>query len=266
MKTTSELLHIVGHHPRPVNRKLTLPYGPRPLSGRSLPDVTMCSVCAAPTHVHPMCSPCDKRSKSCYRDRLADVVVPLSYAGKQIRSCEQHYSDIYQYKEGSSPALYRLAALLYLFYRHHAACLVRHVGAPVRHVTAVPSGRGRTGHPLPELAGSLKPSLFVPAQYVGLPRTGRANEMDPDDFAFDAPLSGHVMIVEDTWVTGANAQALAVKARECGADQVSIVVLARMLNPGFGLNPVLIKSEPFNRKWDLQPCPVTGDNCQPPTA
>jgi predicted amidophosphoribosyltransferase len=42
----------------------------------------------------------------------------------------------------------------------------------------------------------------------------------------------HLLIIDDTWTTGGHAQSLALSARAAGAGAVTIVVLARWLDPG----------------------------------
>ena len=67
------------------------------------------------------------------------------------------------------------------------------------------------------------------------PRELRGNKerervLDPQLFYVDSDqVSGHVVIVEDSWVTGANAQSAAIALHQAGADYVTILSVARLL-------------------------------------
>lgn len=144
-------------------------------------------------------------------------------------------------------------------------CLEQAIGMPASSVTAVPSGKNRANHPLPDIAQLLtKPLAGLPgipaasARFVGKQRQGRAKQVNPNDFVFDQPLQGHVVIVEDTWVTGSNAQGLAVKARKQGAEKVSIVVLARMLDYGFPATRKMVDAWQEDDRFDPFICPIYG--------
>lgn len=91
----------------------------------------------------------------------ADVVVPIALAVKR----DQWAYELSSYKNSSSPAAryslaIRLGAVLWRWLEHHESCVERYAGVtefPL--VTAVPSTRGRTDHPLPRiLAEMIKPT------------------------------------------------------------------------------------------------------------
>lgn len=250
-----QLLRLVGHHARAVVRDLRLPVG------SLLPTVALCGVCSTPIEAtYSKCYKCNGNAGQ-FHDQLADVVVPLSYAVKSNGDLQQFYSDLYRYKgeNPSEPAKNRLRALLYLFRAHHFDCLEMAAGKAVDLVIAVPSGRGRTNHPLPGIAHDLGLPV-VSARFVGT--TGsRARRVAPSDFEIPTRLYGHVVILEDTWVTGANAQSLAIQAKAAGAEHVSVVVLARLLDYGYETTRQLVDSWPPGLTWSPDPCPVLGVNC-----
>lgn len=259
------LLALIGYHARTIRKDSTFP------TGALIPQVQICSVCCGPVKPkYSRCYPCNERIKQ-FGDELADIVVPLSYAVRGYQALQQFYSDLHQYKFNppSISAQQRLKALLYLFRLHHQKCLEKKIGQPVNAVIAVPSGRNRAGHPLPTIAQLLSnpaPGLTVPAlltaKFVGSPRQERAQETNPNDFAIDGSLSGHVVIVEDTWVQGHNAQGLAIQARRSGADKVSIVVLARMLDYTYPLTKTMVDCWGKTEYFDPSICPVTGKQQQ----
>ena len=256
------LLPLVGYHARTVRRQFKFP------ESALLPQVKVCPICCGPMLAnYQLCYACNERSFS-FKSELADEVVPLSYAVRGHPTLQQFYSDLHQYKfdQPSLAAQQRLRALLLLFRHHHLACLETAIGQPVTSVIAVPSGRNRSAHPLPGIASELSRPIggsagvpLIPARFIGQPRTGRTNgATNPDEFAIDHELSGHVVIVEDTWVKGHNAQGLAVRARRQGAERVSIVVLARMLDYTYGPTKLMVDTWAENDHFDPYACQVTG--------
>jgi hypothetical protein len=100
------------------------------------------------------------------------------------------------------------------------------------HVAVVPSGCGRTGpHPLRALAG---PYLTLPwaglAVRPGEPVLGR--DMRVGRFRAAGRLTGAtVLLLDDTWTSGASAQSAAAALKLAGARSVVTVILGRHLNP-----------------------------------
>lgn len=136
---------------------------------------------------------------------------------------------------------------------------------PISSLTVVPSGENRANHPLPSIAqllmrcsAGLPDISVVSARFVGQQRQGRAQQVNPNDFVFDQRLWEHVVIAEDTWVTGSNAQGLAVKARRQGAEKISIVVLARMLDYGFSATKKMVDTWQDSDRFDPFICPIYG--------
>ena len=94
----------------------------------------------------------------------------------------------------------------------------------------VPSGVGRPGpHPLLALAA---PRLGLPLCPLAV-RPGRQGR-DLDIHRFEAgrfqPGCG-VLLLDDTWVSGASAQSAAAALKLAGAARVALVVLGRHVNP-----------------------------------
>jgi len=161
---------------------------------------------------------------------LADAVVPVSYAVKGTAFA----ADLWRYKAGPAPGAARrsLLALLLSFLHDHGACVWRQAGmaaAPTR-LAVVPTGCGRPGpHPLLELAA---PYLRLrPAPLVIRPgRQGR----EPDEARFSNErrlLDADILLLEDSWVSGASAQSAAAALKRGGAGRVAVIVLGRHLDP-----------------------------------
>ncbi|QYF74750.1 phosphoribosyltransferase [Cryobacterium sp. PAMC25264] len=77
---------------------------------------------------------------------------------------------------------------------------------------------------------------------------------------FQPVMGAHVVVFEDSWVTGAAAQSVALALRNAGASRVSIVVIGRILNYDWWPTPALV--DKFKDKtWNGTLCPVTGGAC-----
>ncbi len=254
---TRRLLRYIGQHARTVVRRAQMP------EGALVPDIKLCEVCQTPAKAPwDRCYACHKETEA-WGEEMADIVVPLSYAVKSYEALQQFYYDLHQYKRDPKPSLpaqKRLMALIQLFRMHHLGCLEEAAEAKVSMVLPVPSGRDRKNHPLPMIANGLGLPV-ISATYTGPPRESRATEVELNHYKIGQRLQGHVLVLEDTWVTGRNAQVIAIQARRAGAEYVSIVVLARMLDYGFPPTKGFVDSWDPDARWSTQPCPVTGSKC-----
>ena len=194
-----------------------------------------CAVCRgrAPAG-YPHCYRCWSH-RQCAPALLADLVVPISYS----ISGTDYAAALWQYKSAAAGTIDRdkartaLLLRLLVFLHDHGRCLWPHTGsAAPSHVAVVPSGRGGTGtHPLRALA---EPYLTLPwaglAIRPGEPVLGR--DMRVDRFRAAGRLTGGtVLLLDDTWTSGASAQSAAAALKLAGARSVVTVVLGRHLNP-----------------------------------
>lgn len=164
---------------------------------------------------------------------LADVVVPIAFAAKGSPFAQA----LWQYKSDRAgeqavrAARQALRALLLVFLHDHGRCVWRSAAMPVpTHVSVVPSSRGRPGaHPLRRLA---LPCLSRPeARLIAAgPEIPGCRDLDPGRFRSAGPLPGAaVLLLDDTWTSGASAQSAAAALRAAGAWHVAVVVLGRHL-------------------------------------
>jgi hypothetical protein len=229
------------------------------------PGVT-CAVCAAPVDGFTWCWRCqqDRRIPG-----LADLVVPLTYAigGTQSATLLWHYKDDPMRKVREQHTLI-LNWLLYLAISLHERCVGEVVGLPVSLRVTIPSLSGRTGlHPFSALAqwmnavnGSV---LLAPAPGAMCDRVVSCGKFV---VAPDARLDGqHVLVLDDTWTTGSNAQSAALALRRAGAAAVSVMVIGRWLSPNYGANAPFIRGY-LQNDYDTAACPVTGGQCPEPQA
>jgi len=189
-----------------------------------------CLVCRGPARPgFARCYQCD-RHELLGHGLLADAVVPISYAVKGAALA----ADLWRYKSWTAPskaARASLLALLLTFLHDHGACVWRHAGMPAPdRLAVVPTGCGRPGpHPLLELAS---PYLRLPLTRLAIRPGTQGRELNLNRFLADEAATGaRVLLVEDSWVSGASAQSAAAALRRAGARQVAIVMLGRHVDP-----------------------------------
>jgi len=206
-------------------RRRTTIYPPEP-AGR--PGV--CAVCRGPAGPgYARCFQCAQHDLL-GRGLLADTVVPVSYAVKGTPLA----ASLWRYKSWRSPdpaARACLLVLLLAFLHDHGRCVWRHAGMPAPgRLAVVPTGCGRPGpHPL----------LALAAPYLRLPVTGLAvrpgeQGRDPNPDRFSAERTGpgaSVLLLDDSWVSGASAQSATAALKRAGARHVAVVVLGRHVDP-----------------------------------
>jgi hypothetical protein len=196
-----------------------------------------CRTCFGPARPgRARCFQCGLHAE-CAPGLLASVVVPVAYAAKG----GPHARSLWLYKsgqEGAGAARTALTVLLLTFLREHGPCVWRAAGWAARgesgpsgptHLAVVPSSRGRSGpHPLKVL---VEPYLRLPwASLAARPdAAGDTRDLDPGRFAAERLDGGRVLLLDDTWTTGASVQSANMALRQAGARAVAVVVLGRHL-------------------------------------
>lgn len=211
------------------------PDPPQPPAAGPLSPPANCVVCRGP--VGPGFARCYQCGRHVLlgrdrggRDLLADAVVPISYAVKGTALA----ADLWRYKTWVAPsaaARTSVLALLLAFLHDHGGCVWRHAGMPApSRLAVVPTGCGRPGpHPLLEL---VSPYLRLPLTRMVIRPGRQGRELDVNRFRPDRTAAGaHVLLIEDSWVSGASAQSAAAALKLAGASRVAIVVLGRHIDP-----------------------------------
>ncbi len=223
-----------------------------------------CAVCGTP--VAPAFDVCHR----CQRDRgefgqsLADLVVPLWYG---IRGTQSGYL-MHSYKDVAAPARHHqilLSVLLLAALDLHGECIERRLGQAVDAWAFVPSvRRDRSGeHPLhlvARRAGVAPPEIALTP--VGDTHPDE-RATSPDRFALAADNTArdrHVLLLEDTWTSGGNAQSAALTLRNAGAASVTIIALARWLNPDEQPTGEFVASR-LTEDYDPLACPIGDPDC-----
>ena len=227
------------------------------------PNVT-CAVCGTPvTSAFDVCRRCH-RDRGEFGSSLAGLVVPLWYG---IRGAQSGYL-MHSYKDITAPARHNqilLSVLLLAALDLHGECIERRLGKAVDAWSIVPSvRRDRSGeHPLhlvARRAGLARPEMELVT--VGGMHAGK-RATSPDRFALAAGSTArgrHILLIEDTWTSGGNAQSAALTLRNAGAASVTIVALARWLNPDEQPTGEFVSSR-LTEDYDPFACPVGDPDC-----
>jgi hypothetical protein len=212
----------------------------------------LCRVCRGPSaRSRSHCFQCELHNQ-CGAGSLADVVLPVVFAPKGSRIARY----LWQYKSPSAEAAAAgalLLALLLIFLRDHGACGWRSAGfGGPSHVAVVPTARSRPGpHPLRKL---IEPYLGWPWAELAARPDQRERELDPVRFAASPVPDARVLLVDDTWTTGASAQSAAMALRRAGARSVATVVIGRHVgqaSPDLAAMPFRLESCAAHRGADV---------------
>lgn len=123
-------------------------------------------------------------------------------------------------------------------------------------VTAVPSTSGRDDHPLPKLVSRVvRGTAKRYEELLLVDRTDLAQRAQaPDRFrAIQTVKGSFVLIVDDTWTTGAHAQSAAAALKTAGAAAVGVVAIGRWFNPDFGDSARWLTAR-RRQAWDWDRC------------
>lgn len=217
-----------------------------------------CSVCATPVAGYTRCYQCQQHRQGEFGEHLADAVGALTYAVERQQSGHVMYG--YKSERPVEEHVAVVAMTVMLGLSLHSGCISTLMSAPVTHWTVVPSLRGRAGpHPLRRLVLPAAPGqelAVTAAPGVADPRSVR-----PDNFlvpALDGP--AHVLVLDDTWTGGGHAQGCAVAVRAAGAARVSVLAIARWLNPKWADNETWIRDR-LTQDYRPEICPWTGGHC-----
>ncbi len=211
--------------------QLTALYGNFMLSPRRGPGV--CDVCFNLTDGYTRCYACTQG------ELWLDTVAPISYsvALEQLHHSLRAYKRKPAESETARHLATGLAAVLWRFLDSHERCVA--AASKTRafdRVTSVPSGDHVRGddHPLGRIVGSL--SAPTRSRYERLltrtPAIVRRHEFDAHRFEATRAVGGEsILLIDDTWTTGASAQSAAAALKRAGAQRVAAVVIGRHLNP-----------------------------------
>lgn len=198
----------------------------------------ICRVCHTAVDGWPTCFPCGQSSKI-IGGASADAVSFVSLAPRD----EQMATELASYKDSRTlPRLCQqktlgLSAVLLKWLLRHEQCLARRAElGTFDFVTSIPSTKGRTPHPLVAVAAAR--IVNTPNRYRDLLVVNRTDLDDRapaiDRYRVDSALQGQrVLVIDDTWTTGAHAQSASAALKLAGASGVGVVAIGRWFNPDY---------------------------------
>ena len=202
---------------------------------------------------------------------MATQSLPLIYAVNADGSQSAHLMRTYKRSRMATEQMRaQIVVLIAYAVQKHRRCMEGPIVGrqPMDGWTTVPSTRGRPGeHPI---AVATREGRFAPGPHVNLvpgPNHGApAHQLAVGRWVVDTPdvvRGRHVLVVDDTWTSGANAQSAAAAIRAAGATHVTILTVARWLNVDEYTKDFITTRLRGPRAVDFSPriCPVTGGQC-----
>jgi hypothetical protein len=226
--------------------ELSAPYANFMFSPRHGPGV--CARCFNLIDGYDLCYACAQH------EAVLDAMAPISYSVGN----EQLHHALASYKRLTGDAATRLgvqlAAVLWRYLYVHERCIARAAGTEgFAMVTTVPSGetaRDET-HPLRRIVGELvgatrhrHEQLVRRSDAAVAPRT-----FDAGKYVATRRLAGEaVLLIDDTWTTGASAQSAAATLKAAGAGRVAAVVIGRHVSRHWHTNDARLRRLGF--EWE----------------
>jgi predicted amidophosphoribosyltransferase len=232
----------------PTVADLSDPYGNFMLGPRRGPHV--CDVCFTFTDGYQRCYVCARH------ERMLDAVAPISYsvAHEQLHHVLATYKRLHH--AVARQFAIQLAAVLWRFLGCHERCLASAAGVRAFDLVAtVPSGAHERdeAHPLRWIVGELVgPTADRYERLLARsPHSAKAHMLDPERFTSLRRLDAEsVLLIDDTWTTGANAQSAATALKVAGAGPVAAVVIGRHVNRQWGDNERRLSTIERPFRWD----------------
>jgi predicted amidophosphoribosyltransferase len=197
----------------------------------------VCEIChGAPGTGWERCWSCDQTMGQVTNP--VQLVVPISLT----ELLGQLHHVLRSYKRDDYPAHVReafqlqVSALLARFLWKHGECIREAAGEDWDCITVVPSSQARPGpHPLEQ---ALRLFPFLEDQYRDLlgsgPEKADHNRASVSAYAAKGPVADlRVLLVDDTFTSGARAQSAASALKVAGARVVAMVPIGRVIKPDF---------------------------------
>ena len=209
-----------------------------------------------------------ERCRSYAGANTADLVGSLIYAcsgadsGRLMRG----------YKGGGTSQDLDSILLLILLGLSHNGCARKAVGSAFTHWASVPSLQHFDyEHPLHRIVHQM-PGLPAVQVDVRASDAGKAADHTEArrlnaghyDVAKALPAGAHVLVIEDTWVSGGHAQSVAAALKNAGAAKVSILAIARWLDMDDPRTRRIYHDVLAPRPYDTTLCPWLHEPCRPP--
>ena len=192
----------------------------------------------------------------------SELVVPISLTELQG---QLHYQ-LREYKSGNPEMqrdfMPRTAAILGYFLHQHSDCIAEAAGGGWDLVTSVPSSTDRPGdHPL---VRTIKMLTTLRDEYEPLLRRGEQptghNLASDEGFVPTRELDGErVLLIDDTFTSGARAQSAASALNIAGASVAAIVPIGRVISPEFNEETAEYWKRQTALEFDFDVCCLRGE-------
>jgi len=189
--------------------------------------------------------------------RPIEHVVPISL----YKVNEQLHHVLRRYKDSPSDRVrdifsLQVAALLGRFLIGHSRCIVE-AEREWDYITSIPSSRGRSGpHPLEEAIRRV-PWLHQQYRRTLAPGAVQLNHLQASDAGYRVTVDvtyDAVLIVDDTFTSGARAQSAASALQLAGAVVVAMVPIGRVINPEFSPEAHALWEKALEAPFDFDTC------------
>jgi hypothetical protein len=227
-------------------------YTPVPPRGAGI-----CVICHnAPKTGYPYCSSCFRTMRQVAAPLMLVVPISLYRVGEQLHTVLRGYKDSPD-ERVRDRHLMQVAATLHRFLRDHGPCIEGTAGQAWDKITVVPSTEGRDEHPLERAimlgrsAGAQYRSLLEPERPERI-QHGQASNLG---FRVSGEVDGvRVLLVDDTFTTGATLQSAASTLTRAGAIVVAGVVVGRVINPDFDDETRELWERQRDQRFDFDVC------------
>lgn len=208
---------------------------------RPVADLThswVCPGCLGPKgDPYRWCPACGRLRGAGVPEALLRSTVPISVA----RRPGPWYNRLATYKAGHPEYRAHLVSVLWTYFETHLDDIEGLLGGEVSMIAVVPSKRGRTyeQQPLRKALAMVGPIRELLAPVLAYHPDEEVTELRSSYYpqCFDqegeSPDGERVLLVEDTWVTGATALSTAGKLQALGAAGVLIMPVARVIDTDF---------------------------------
>lgn len=220
-----------------------------------------CDVCAGP--IQSQYARCYRCAMSRSTLGVADLVGSMIYAFDGAQSGRLMYGYKSAYPGPSHKRT--VSALVVLGVREHKECANRLVGVDATNWATIPSLRKiGSAHPFRAiLTAEISPGSEI--EVVANPPISDPRDIDPTNYLVVTPVppGAHVMVIDDTWTSGGHAQSVSAALKAAGAGKVSILTVARWVDPSAPWVRQWVDDHMVLRPYNPAGCPWTGGACPP---
>lgn len=214
------------------------------------------------------------RAARCDRCTTNTGSATVDLVGTMIYGCRGLKSGalMHRYKGPQATAAdIQLVAVLTAIGLQHRSCAGALMGHVTRYWAAVPSLKtAGAEHRFREILLAIladQDEIEISASRASRFATdAQRREVRPDFYDVHGlvPDGSHVMIIDDTWTTGGHAASVATAIKQAGAQVVSVMAIARWLDPRGGYPGWTYTNHISERRYEPSLCPWTAGACPPP--